>query len=305
MSGAPLVSVVMSVYNGLPSLGETLGSVLNQDDCDFEFNVINDGSRDGSGACLDEYARRDERLRVVHQENTGLTRALIRGCALAKGEFIARQDAGDFSLPGRLAEQAAFLSEHREVVAVASRIRFVAPDGEWLFDSESPANIEVTLDANSIKLPPLVGAMFRRDAYLRAGGFRPEFVVAQDVDLWLRLLEQGPCLGLAAAHYETRLNVSGISSRLRPEQLRFCALAVECAKRRTLGESDQSLLNTVAAAPRVNSSVTGKDKARFYYFVGACLHRNNRPAARRYYSRALSNNPFHIKALVRYLFGRR
>ena len=105
MSAPPQVSVVMSVYNGANHLSETLDSVLSQEDCDFEFIVVNDGSTDGTTRVLDDYAKRDKRLRVIHQENTGLTRALIRGCSEACGKFIARQDSGDISLPGRLKMQ--------------------------------------------------------------------------------------------------------------------------------------------------------------------------------------------------------
>jgi len=85
----------MSVYNGGTALAATLDSVLAQEGVAFEFIVVDDGSTDGSGALLDDHAQRDERLRVIHQDNRGLTRALIRGCAAARGPFIARQDAGD------------------------------------------------------------------------------------------------------------------------------------------------------------------------------------------------------------------
>ena len=99
MSTNPEVSVVMSVYNGASNLAATMDSILSQEGVELEFIVVNDGSTDETGEILDDYARRDDRVRVIHQENTGLTRALIRGCAAATGEFIARQDAGDVSLP--------------------------------------------------------------------------------------------------------------------------------------------------------------------------------------------------------------
>ena len=102
MTTIPKVSVVMSVYNGAEHLAETLDSVLQQEDCDFEFIVVNDGSTDSTASILDEYARRDPRLRIIHQSNTGLTQALINGCHQARGEYIARQDAGDVSLSSRL-----------------------------------------------------------------------------------------------------------------------------------------------------------------------------------------------------------
>ena len=103
MSGDPLISVVMSVFNDARHIAATLDSVLSQEDADLEFIVIDDGSTDETGQILDGYAVRDPRLRVVHQENSGLTCSLIRGCALARGKYIARQDGGgDVSLPGRL-----------------------------------------------------------------------------------------------------------------------------------------------------------------------------------------------------------
>src|SRR5262249_52832345 len=105
MKTYPEVSVVMSVYNGASHLAATLDSVLSQEGVELEFIVVNDGSTDKAGEILDDYARRDGRVRVIHQQHTGLTYALIRGCAAATGEFIARQDAGDVSLAGRLALQ--------------------------------------------------------------------------------------------------------------------------------------------------------------------------------------------------------
>jgi len=105
----PEVSVVMGVYNGAEHLEQTLASILSQEGCDLEFIVVDDGSTDDTGSILDAWAAQDKRLRVIHQQNTGLTRALIRGCAEARGEFIARQDAGDVSLPGRLDAQFTYL----------------------------------------------------------------------------------------------------------------------------------------------------------------------------------------------------
>ena len=84
----PEVSVVMSVYNGARYLRAAVDSVLNQQDVSFEFIIIDDGSTDDSATILDEYASLNPRVRVIHQANGGLTRALIRGCDEARGEFI-------------------------------------------------------------------------------------------------------------------------------------------------------------------------------------------------------------------------
>ena len=102
MSEKVVVSVVMSVYNGAKYLRESVESVLSQEGVAFEFIIVNDGSTDDSGIILAEYAARDDRIRIIEQENTGLTRALIRGCDEAQGKYIARQDADDISMPNRL-----------------------------------------------------------------------------------------------------------------------------------------------------------------------------------------------------------
>ena len=103
-AGAPEVSVVMSAFNDAVTLPAALESILSQQGVELEFIVVDDGSTDGSAAILDEAARKDARLKVVHRPNAGLTRALIAGCALASAPWIARQDADDVSQPGRLAD---------------------------------------------------------------------------------------------------------------------------------------------------------------------------------------------------------
>ena len=70
----------MSVYNGASNLAATMNSILSQEGVSFEFIVVNDGSTDKTGEILDDFARRDSRVRIIHQENYGLTRALINGC---------------------------------------------------------------------------------------------------------------------------------------------------------------------------------------------------------------------------------
>ena len=303
MSEAPEVSVVMAVYNGAANLVQTLDSVMGQEDCSLEFIVVNDGSTDDSAGTLERYAARDSRLRVIHQENAGLTRSLIRGCAVARGEFIARQDADDISMPSRLKEQSDFLRAHPGAVLVASGVRFVAPGGEWIFDVAPPAKVEIDLGRNTLELPPLVATCFRRDAYLSVGGFRPEFAVAQDSDLWLRLLEIGSCHGLDRIHYQATMTLGGISSRRRNEQLRLAALALECARLRKTGQNDAAPLASYVPCPKRKGTAGPREHAAFHYFIGSCLRGHDPVAAKRYFDLALRDNPLHFKALVRRLLA--
>lgn len=308
MSVAPEVSVVMSVYNGAATLQETLLSVLDQEGCEFEFIVVNDGSSDDSARILDECAERYPRLRVLHQGNTGLTRALILGCGLARGEFIARQDAGDISLPGRFLAQLNFIRQHPRAVLVASAAQILGPLRESLFTTSLPMfELDSALrqqDAASVRGPPHHGAtLFRRDAYERAGGYRVQFAVAQDIDLWLRLAALGQCLGLDQIHYQARLDVGSISSRRRDDQLRMTKLALESSRIRLDGGDDHALVEGIVAPLPSPRALSGVERARFYYFVASCLRAHSPKAAKGYFQRAVQDNPLHLKALMRWIAG--
>lgn len=303
----------MSVYNGAQALPATLQGILAQQGCEFEFIVVNDGSTDATGRVLDEWAARDARLRVIHQANTGLTRALMRGCAEARGEFIARQDCGDVSLPGRLAAQATMLREAPDVVMVACGARFTGPRGENLYEVVRPGltlqDGFAMLDVNRIKGPPHHGGtMFRRSAYVAAGGYRAPFVVAQDIDLWLRLVEQGRCLGQPEVAYLASMEAGSISSRRRAEQWRIATLAIDCALQRRAGQKDQALLDAAAMLPKpvakkASAGSLALEKARFFYFVGSCLRHTDRAAARNYFRCAAGESPLFLRAWVRIFFG--
>src|SRR4051812_4814918 len=103
MTSPPPISVLMPVYNAERYVAEAIESILAQSPGDFEFIIIDDGSKDGSLAILERYAARDPRIRLVSRPNTGIVKALNQGLEMASGELVARMDADDIALPGRLA----------------------------------------------------------------------------------------------------------------------------------------------------------------------------------------------------------
>ena len=104
---APLISVVLPVFNGGAYLERAVRSVLIQDHADFELIAIDDGSRDESLAVLRGLERRDPRMRVIARDNRGLVYTLNEGLALAQAPFVARMDADDISYPTRFSRQVA------------------------------------------------------------------------------------------------------------------------------------------------------------------------------------------------------
>lgn len=295
-STLPQVSVVMSVYNSAPTLNETMDSVLSQQGVELEFIVVNDGSTDGSGEILDQHAARDRRVRVLHQSNTGLTAALVRGCREARGELIARQDAGgDISLPGRLAAQCDVLQASPDIAMTSCGTRFVCPDGQFLFDvsqtTEQLAAGLSSLTSGEVKGPSShPSVMFRRNAYQTAGGYRTIFRVAQDLDLWMRLFEIGKCHAMPDVLYITRLSAGSISSTRRSEQVRTTkALLAAAALRRSGHDDREALLQLTAVEPGPGARSQFSrclDKARLHYFMGSCLRSRDPDRARAHYNLA-------------------
>lgn len=307
----PEVSVVMSVYNGADSLPATLQSVLGQQGCRFEFVVVNDGSSDESGRILDEWAARDARLRVIHQANTGLTRALIYGCAEARGEFIARQDCGDISLPGRLAAQVASMRANRELAFVSCRTRYATEDGQFLYEHGGSGQavlpmwvIDLTQRHGALDGPSHHGSvMFRASAYTSAGGYRAAFYYGQDWDLWYRLAEQGTFQMLPGVYYEAHLAVGDISMNNKTRQELIGQQSLRALHLRQAGESDRPALEAAAhIRPGAPGMRRPKGTWRGAYFLGECLRRNgNHKAARSYLLEAAKGNPFYFKAWLRLL----
>src|SRR5258706_542650 len=127
------ISVVMGVYNGASTLESTLDSILGQTERDFEFIVVDDGSTDATPAILEAYAARDSHIRVIRQENAGLTRALMAGCAAARGVYIARHDAGDLSHPRRFEIQKRALDADAGIVFASCATQFAGPELEPLY----------------------------------------------------------------------------------------------------------------------------------------------------------------------------
>jgi glycosyltransferase involved in cell wall biosynthesis len=194
MANGPLISVLMSTFNGDRYLRAAMESILGQTFGDFEFLVFDDGSTDSTPAVLQEYARRDPRLRIITQQNQGLTKNLNAGLRMSRGSLIARMDADDISLPLRFEKQVAYLNAHPDCVCVGSYVQLISTDGEFLTtpprQPDQAAIMEQLMQGKAEFLShPTI--MMRRDAVEKAGGYREQFRTAQDLDLYLRLVEIG------------------------------------------------------------------------------------------------------------------
>jgi Glycosyl transferase family 2 len=307
-SAMTAISVVMAVYNGAPELAETIDSILGQTERDFEFVIVDDGSTDGSPAILETYAAADPRIRVIRQQNAGLTRALITGCAAASGCYIARQDCGDLSLATRLAQQKELLDHDDELVFVSCWTEFVGPRLEPLYEmrgaglAAQPISILDLNEPNGVIDGPTChpSVMFRREAYERAGGYRAAFYFGQDWDLWYRLAALGKFQIVPEALYQARVTPGSISGRAHQAQETLGELSLAAARARAQGRRDDDFL---AEAARIGPSTRKAlfRRSRGLYFIGEALRRKGDRRGRDYLRQAIAASPLSIRAWIRYL----
>ncbi|AIE74685.1 Beta-1,3-glucosyltransferase [Synechocystis sp. PCC 6714] len=299
----------MSVYNDAQRVQASVASILGQTFTDFEFIVINDGSTDGTGEILDLLAAQDGRLQVIHQENTGLTKALIRGCATAKGEFIARQDADDYSLPDRLGQQLALINSNSRLGFVSCTTQYIGPQGEPLSiikRSETPEHATQEL-LHHRQGPPAHGSvLFRSSVYDAVSGYRPEFYFAQDSDLWLRMAQKVQFASVPAVLYVHRREMGSTSGLNRVIQARFGELGQLCKTARLQGKSEvpyleeaQHLRTQILTRRGQKETPDRRALARAAYFLGSQLLTNGDRRAIGYLWQTVSLCPTHWRSWCR------
>jgi hypothetical protein len=188
---------------------------------------------------LDEAAQRDARVRVVHQHNRGLVFSLNRGLELSRGEFIARMDADDVSLPRRFESQVDFLRSNPQIALVGSSMTLIDSKGDVLRHIPYPtghALVKLKMQKECSLAHPTV--MVRREALSALGGYRPAFHHAEDYDLWLRLIERYEIDNLPESFLLYRQHGSSVSHRFRQTQVLSSIFAQECHRLRSAGFPD-------------------------------------------------------------------
>ncbi len=189
MTGAaPLVSVVIPVYNAQDVIGETIESVLAQTWTDREIVVVDDGSSDASGEIVRSFGAQ---VRYVRQENGGVARARNRGIAESAGEYIALLDHDDLWHPQKLERQVTVLDGRPEVGMVITDVAHLARDGKPMGIVGAGYNPSETFARLFVRgyVPTPSAAMIRRSVFETVGGFDERFPSAglDDHELWTRI----------------------------------------------------------------------------------------------------------------------
>ena len=214
----PEVSVLMSVYNGGEFLESSIDSILSQSFGNFEFIIINDASSDKSLEIIKSFD--DPRIVVVeNKENLGLILSLNKGLGIAKGKYIARQDADDISYPTRLESEVKHLKENEKVGLLGTSISLVDGNGseiaKWANPQSSNANIWLLFFNTCVYHPT---SMYHRDLALSIGGYSVDYKYAEDYKLWSDISKVSEINNLQELLLDYRVHDGAVSTLYNKEQ---------------------------------------------------------------------------------------
>lgn len=229
----PLISVLMPCYNAMPYLVDALDSIINQSYSNLEIICINDGSSDETGQILDNYALKDKRIKVVHNErNIKLISSLNKGIDLANGEYIARMDADDIAALNRIEVELNYMMENPYIDIISCGLWVISEDGKIISKIIPRQNTALACFFASFFYVPIGHPeLLVKTKVLKENNFMNDEVAlhTEDYELWSRLLRKGYALqNMSVLLHYFRINSQSVSRKYTDIQDNNF---VECAKR--------------------------------------------------------------------------
>lgn len=226
----PKISVIMSVYKEpVDWMKLAIESILHQTYSDFEFIIINDNpDRKENMTVLNLYASKDSRIIIIsNEQNIGLTKSLNKGLKIAKGEYIARMDADDISMPIRFEKQVAFMDCNQDVLVSGAQAvminEFGKKIGEWNVCKDW-SDLKSSLLFRSPIVHPL--AFFRRTINNNPIFYDESYTYSQDYALWSSLIKEHKIINLDDSLLLYRISTQQIST-LNNESQTQCAIRIQ------------------------------------------------------------------------------
>lgn len=213
----PRVTVLMSVYNGECYLNEAIDSILAQTFTDFEFLIIDDASTDNTPGILRSYS--DPRITIItNEKNLGLTRSLNNGLAVAQGDYIARMDADDISLPERLDEQVHFMDNNPDICVCGCWVKIIGQNAGdiWRYPTSHDEIACRHLFECSIAHPSVI----MNKKYLNENQihYNNTFKKSQDYELWVRISGSYALANIGKVLLKLRIHAGGIGQMYTDNQ---------------------------------------------------------------------------------------
>ncbi len=183
------ISVLMPVYNGGRYLRTAIESVLCQTFHNFEFIVVDDGSTDASAKIIKEYAQTDKRIIYIRNHtHLGTTKSLNKGLSEARGKYIVRMDADDFSYPDRLQNQLGFMETHKDVGVSGGEVQVCDENLNIRFKRKYPFGDREIRKIIFFYSPfAHSSTIWNRKKMMELGGYNENFALSQDAELYFKV----------------------------------------------------------------------------------------------------------------------
>jgi len=297
----PLVTILMPAYNAGPYIYKAIESILSQTFVNFEFLIINDGSRDDSLSVIHSFS--DPRIKIIDQQNKGLIDCLNEGLKIATGKFIARMDADDICFPERLQVQLDFLTKHPDYVIVGSEAEVIDKDGNYLYDLGPIGYSHEEISAGVNNKCPFIhpSVMFRKDAVIAVGGYPKNALTFEDHLLWKELLTVGKACNLRQKLLLFRFNPESVTIDEKWRGRTFLEIRRRSIINGSVSDADAQTLKSIIAKQNFSSY----KQASYYAMVGKkYLWTNiNKPLARENFAKAISLYPKNMALYLFWLFS--
>lgn len=217
-----LISIILPAYNTKEEyLRESIQSILDQTYSNFEFIILNDGSTNNVEEIIFSY--KDDRIKYVKNDiNLGLIKTLNKGLEIAKGEYIARMDADDISLPQRLEKQIKFFEQNPDVSLLGAFYE-TFPNNEIVKHPEFPNYFDF-IRCNALAHPTV---MFRKNDFEKYGlKYDENYAHAEDYELWSRAIRYLKIANIQEVLLKYRIHEDSITGSKLEEQI-ACARRIQ------------------------------------------------------------------------------
>jgi glycosyltransferase involved in cell wall biosynthesis len=288
----PRVTVLMPAYNAGKYIAAAIQSALDQTFADFELLIVDDGSFDDTVRVIKSFD--DDRIRLIRQEQGGVSAALNTGLGHARGEYICRFDADDLCFPQRLARQVEFLDANPDYLLVGSDAEYISEDGEHLFNFRCAGHTHEEILDKLYRFCPFIhsAVMYRKYAVLQAGGYSLLAHNFEDYLLWVRLVAVGRYHNLEEALIRVRINPASATIDEKWRGRRFNHLKQQIIRRGSITEKESAELLSI-----IKKQETRKIKEGAYHALCGkkFLQENYRPARARWHvRRAIYAHPLRL-----------
>lgn len=209
----PIVTIVIPFYNSDPYLAQTIDWVLASDYSEIEIILVDDGSKDNSLAIAEDYAQKYPNIKVLQQQNQGVSVARNYAISEAKGKYIMPVDSDDMICPSYIPEAVKILETNPQVKVVTSK-------GEFFGDKSGPRELP-DFDINLLARKNIlhITALYRKSDWQKAGGYCKDFKGREDWDFWISMLKNGgEVYKLSIVGYKYRIRAN--SKRIRTRNLK-------------------------------------------------------------------------------------